>query len=221
MNRSGRTGDRGGATGGGGGGGSGGSSRRQRSRGGGGGRGPSAEQTRKLELERKRKEDEEKKAAEAAAKAAALAEEEKKRRAEIAAESVRRRVLQTQYEQSVQNAITSLESFVMASKRRSDIRASLSPHVLPSSTDPTSTSSTTISPLQTSRNTFEQSKKNLKSDLKKCTAFVKRIKAGQYPTPSELELPNNAIKTFNLTRYVEEVAAALMEPTTKVKQGGE
>jgi hypothetical protein len=156
-----------------------------------------------------------------------LAEEEKKRRAEMAAESVRRRVLQSKYEQSVQNAITSVESFVLASKRRSDCRDKLSPHALrppspPSSTKPHPSSSTTlISPLQASRNAFEQSKKNLKSDLKKCTAFVKRIKAGQYPTPSELELPNNAIKTLNLTRYVEEVAAALMEPTTKVKQGGE
>ena len=67
---------------------------------------------------------------------------------------------------------------------------------------------------------IESSKKKLKSDLKKCTAFVKKIKAGQYPTPKEMELPNNAIKTLNLTRYVEEVANALLEPTTKVKASG-
>ena len=35
-----------------------------------------------------------------------------------------------------------------------------------------------------------------------------------------MELPNNAIKTLNLTRYVEEVANALLEPTTKVKASG-
>ena len=70
------------------------------------------------------------------------------------------------------------------------------------------------------RNDFESSKKKLKSDLKKCTAFVKKIKAGIYPTPKELELPNNPIKTLNLSRYVEEVAGALTEPQGKVKQSG-
>ena len=51
---------------------------------------------------------------------------------------------------------------------------------------------------------------------------MKKIKAGQYPSPKELlELqPNNAIKTLNLTRYVEEVAGALLDPTTKVKGSG-
>ena len=55
------------------------------------------------------------------------------------------------------------------------------------------------------------------SDLKKCTAFVKKIKSGTYPTLKELSLPNSPIKTLNLTRYVEEVAAAIMEPTQKIK----
>lgn len=57
----------------------------------------------------------------------------------------------------------------------------------------------------------------IQSDLKKCTAFVKKIKSGIYPTGKELSLPNSPIKTLNLTRYVEEVAAAIMEPTQKIK----
>ena len=77
------------------------------------------------------------------------------------------------------------------------------------------------SPLTTNRTNFESSKKKLKSDLKKCTAFVKKIKAGQYGTPKEImDLPNGPIKTLNLTRYVEEVAGALLDPTTKVKGSG-
>lgn len=76
--------------------------------------------------------------------------------------------------------------------------------------------------MDSARNEFESSKRKLKSDLKKCTAFVKKVKAGQYPTPKELELPNNAVKTLNLTRYVEEVAGALLDPPGgKVKQAGE
>ena len=55
------------------------------------------------------------------------------------------------------------------------------------------------------------------SDLKKCTAFVKKIKSGAYPTSTELSSPNNPIKTLNLTRYVEEVAAAIIEPSQKIK----
>jgi hypothetical protein len=82
-------------------------------------------------------------------------------------------------------------------------------------------SSSSSPPLQEARDQFELSKKTLKSDLKKCTAFVKKIKAGQYPSSKELELPNSAIRTLNLSRYVEEVAGALMEPTAKVKQSGE
>jgi regulator of nonsense transcripts 2 len=77
------------------------------------------------------------------------------------------------------------------------------------------------SPLQEERDIFERSKKSLKSDLKKCTAFVKKIKAGQYPAPKELDMPNSALRTLNLSRYVEEVAGAIMEPIVKVKQSGE
>lgn len=46
---------------------------------------------------------------------------------------------------------------------------------------------------------------------------MKKIKSGAYPTSTELALPNHAIKTLNLTRYVEEVAAAIIEPSQKIK----
>lgn len=46
---------------------------------------------------------------------------------------------------------------------------------------------------------------------------MKKIKSGLYPTSAELALPNNAIKTLNLTRYVEEVAAAIIDPSQKIK----
>ena len=77
-----------------------------------------------------------------------------------------------------------------------------------------------MSALDAWRQLLEQSKKKLKSDHNKCTAFVKKIKAGTYPSPNELKSPDNPIRTLNLTRYVEEVASALMEPQTKVKQAG-
>ena len=49
-------------------------------------------------------------------------------------------------------------------------------------------------------------------DLKKCTAFMKKIKAGLYPSPQELEAPNHLLRTINLSRYVEEMMGASMEP---------
>ena len=137
--------------------------------------------------------------------AKAAAEAEKKRLAEIA----HRQKLQTEYESSIQIAITSLESFSSAAKLHEDLRRQLDPQPLVASEK---------SPLDQARQSFEKSKKSLKSDLKKCTAFVKKIKSGSYHTPTELNSPNNPIRTLNLTRYVEEVAAALTEPQTKVKQ---
>ena len=132
-------------------------------------------------------------------------EAEKKRLAEIE----RRQKLQAEYESSILSAITSLESFTSAAKLHADLRRQLDPQPLVAGE---------ISPLDQERKSFEKSKKSLKSDLKKCTAFVKKIKSGSYHTPTELNSPNNPIRTLNLTRYVEEVATALTEPQTKVKQ---
>jgi len=69
--------------------------------------------------------------------------------------------------------------------------------------------------LAKARHDFEASKKKLKSDLKKCTAFVKKIKSGSAWSmrPADIE---RDVSTLNLTRYVEEVAAALTEAKLKV-----
>ena len=158
------------------------------------GRGASASD-KKAAAEQKRREEEAKAAAEA----------EQKRLAEIE----RRHRLQEEYESSILSAITSLESFSSAAKLHEDLRKQLDPQPLIAGEK---------SPLDQARISFEKSKKSLKSDLKKCTAFVKKIKSGSYHTPAELNSPNNPIRTLNLSRYVEEVAAALTEPQTRVKQ---
>ncbi len=75
-------------------------------------------------------------------------------------------------------------------------------------------------PLEAEREEFARSKKKLKSDLKKCTAFVKKIKGGTYPAPKELESPNHPLRTLNLSRYVEEMALVLLELQSNVKQAG-
>ena len=145
----------------------------------------------KAEEERIKKEAEEK----------ALAEAEAKRLADIQAEVDRRANLQKEYDASVNTAIDTLEQYANTSKLHSEMRSQLD---------------LSSGALTQERKDFE--KKKGKSDLKKCTAFVKKIKAGTYPTTEELSRPNSPIKSLNLTRYVEEVAAALLEPATKVKQ---
>jgi regulator of nonsense transcripts 2 len=64
------------------------------------------------------------------------------------------------------------------------------------------------------RQQFEASKKTLKADLKKCTAFVKKIKSGTAWSMKPTDMDRD-IATINLTRYVEEVAAALLEAKLK------
>ena len=124
----------------------------------------------------------------------------------------RRSTLQSNYNISINSAISTLENYTINASIHEKLRHELSDKVPPGESK---------SPLATNRTNFESSKKKLKSDLKKCTAFVKKIKAGQYGTPKEImDLPNGPIKTLNLTRYVEEVAGALLDPTTKVKGSG-
>ena len=69
--------------------------------------------------------------------------------------------------------------------------------------------------LVASRNAFETNKKSLKSDLKKCTAFVKKIKGGTAWSMKPDDIVKD-IKTLNLSRYVEEVVAAILEAKLKV-----
>jgi regulator of nonsense transcripts 2 len=76
------------------------------------------------------------------------------------------------------------------------------------------THSTVLESLPTLRKEFEASKKKLKSDLKKCTAFVKKIKSGSaWAGSGDVE---KDVASLNLSRYVEEVAAALLEAPKKV-----
>ena len=185
-----------------------------RGSGGGGGRGSSRRNRRdrgggKGATEaKKKKEEEAKAAAEKAAIKAKQIEAEKKRQEEID----RRTTLQSNYNISINSAISTLENYTTNASIHEKLRHELSDKVPPGESK---------SSLAINRHNFESSKKKLKSDLKKCTAFVKKIKAGQYGTPKEiLDLPNGAIKTLNLTRYVEEVAGALLDPTTKVKGSG-
>jgi regulator of nonsense transcripts 2 len=65
------------------------------------------------------------------------------------------------------------------------------------------------------RDAFESSKKTLKSDLKKCTTFVKKVKAGGAWSmrPDDLE---RELSSLNLSRYVEEVVAAILDAKLKL-----
>ena len=67
----------------------------------------------------------------------------------------------------------------------------------------------------TSRKEFEAKKKSLKSDLKKCTAFVKKIKTGGAWSMTPDALVKDA-SSLNLSRYVEEVVAAVLEAKLKL-----
>uniref|UniRef100_A0A6V0BH58 MIF4G domain-containing protein n=1 Tax=Pseudo-nitzschia australis TaxID=44445 RepID=A0A6V0BH58_9STRA len=69
--------------------------------------------------------------------------------------------------------------------------------------------------LAASRKEFEASKKSLKSDLKKCTAFVKKIKTGGAWSMTPDALIKDA-SSLNLSRYVEEVVAAILEAKLKL-----
>jgi regulator of nonsense transcripts 2 len=66
-----------------------------------------------------------------------------------------------------------------------------------------------------SRKAFEVNKKSLKSDLKKCTAFVKKIKTGGAWSMKPDDIVRD-ISTLNLSRYVEEVVAAILEAKLKL-----
>eukprot|EP01082_Thalassiosira_pseudonana_P013645 g11580.t1 g11580 contig6:148110-149618(+) len=167
--------------------------------------GPSKAENERLQLERKQRELQE-------AQAAALL----KAQAEQQAEIDRRMALQTQYEVSITGGISVLDGFVEGLKLHESLRGQLD-------TTAVGSGGGGMSALQSERVEFEKTKKSLKSDLKKCTAFVKKIKSGTFPTPNELSSSSSPIKTLNLSRYVEEVAAAILEsggPNNKMKLAG-
>lgn len=68
------------------------------------------------------------------------------------------------------------------------------------------------------RKEFESSKKKLKTDLKKCTAFVKKIKSGSAWSNSNIDT-NDVVKdvsNLNLSRYVDEIVTAIVESKPKI-----
>lgn len=81
-----------------------------------------------------------------------------------------------------------------------------------------------VDQLMQHRSDFQVQKKTLKSDLKKCTAFCKKIKSTQNwdlpspatPSPTIVTSMLNDIEKLNLSRYTEEIAAAFLEAKLKV-----
>jgi regulator of nonsense transcripts 2 len=69
--------------------------------------------------------------------------------------------------------------------------------------------------LEVSRKGFEAGKKSLKTDLKKCTAFVKKVKSGSVWSAKVEDILKD-VGTLNLSRYVEEVAKGVLESKPKV-----
>lgn len=176
-----------------------------RNRGGGGSGGRSPEEIAEAEARAR---------AEAKAKAAALAE---RKAAEEAAALRRARieVLQSALEgreAALREAISALGAFSHDCTAHAEHRAR-------------------FEGLPALRKDFQVRKKSLKSDLKKCTAFVKKVRGNLVwddPTSPSCPNPTSApvaamrrdVAALNLTRYVEEIASAIQEvlasPKTKL-----
>lgn len=71
--------------------------------------------------------------------------------------------------------------------------------------------------LKAARAEFETRKKNLKADLKKCTAFVKKVKSGALYSLKPADVVAD-VASLNLSRYVEEVVAAILESRPKLTE---
>lgn len=69
--------------------------------------------------------------------------------------------------------------------------------------------------LANQRKSFAANKKALKTDLKKCTAFVKKIKSGTAWSMKAADIVKD-VATLNLSRYVEEVVTAIVDAKPKV-----
>lgn len=117
---------------------------------------------------------------------------ERKRKEE---EEKERLKLQQELQQQILKAQSTIQAFLEILQQRQTYRSVM-----------------TATALAEARKEFEESKKKLKTDLKKCTAFVKKIKTG---TAWNDALVNDVV-TLNLSRYVEEVAAAILESKPKL-----
>lgn len=71
--------------------------------------------------------------------------------------------------------------------------------------------------LASTRAKFQLDKKNLKSDLKKCTAFCKKIKTTtSWDGPGVISSMISDVESLNLTRYIEEIVSAFLECKMRV-----
>jgi regulator of nonsense transcripts 2 len=68
--------------------------------------------------------------------------------------------------------------------------------------------------LSRTRIAFENEKKKLKSDLKKCTAFCKKIKSSQSFDDNFVASLLKDLDTLNLSRYLEEISNAFLDQTS-------
>ena len=194
KNRSGRGGNDGGNNnegGGGRGGGGGGKNRRRNNK----NKGDKKDATPQISAEeKKRLEEERKKAAEAEAERKRIEEEQKA--LEEAKEKLRKE--KQELEAKVKEARDQLMQVVDTVTIHKENRACLSPNEVGDA-----------------RKKFEASKKSLKSDLKKCTAFVKKVKTGGAWSMRPDDIVRD-VSTLNLSRYVEEVVAAILEAKLKL-----
>lgn len=72
--------------------------------------------------------------------------------------------------------------------------------------------SNSVAVVQASRKAHEANKKNLKSDLKKTTAFVKKIRS---INTEGLQQCIRDVETLNLTLYISEIVGAIVETAYK------
>ena len=141
---------------------------------------------------------------------------EEQERIEAEKEEKRRLEIQLKREK-VRLAVRSVEEFCASVLEKADFRSKLVPLHL-SSVD----GSTEMNPwLAEARANHRNSKKSLKSDLKKCTAFVKKVKtlAGASGVPAKEAICKALVKdiqTLNLSRYVDEIASAILESKFKM-----
>ena len=148
-----------------------------------------------ISAEEKQRIEEERKQAEAAEAERKRLEEEHKA-AEAAREA--RRMAKGELENQVREACNHLKSVIENTISHKQSRDTLQPEALANA-----------------RKSFEANKKTLKSDLKKSTAFVKKIKSGGISSMKPADITRD-ISTLNLSRYVEEVVSSLLEAKLKL-----
>lgn len=165
---------------------------------------PVTEEPKIDEAERLRLEEEKKKAEAERLRLEAEAEAERQHREEIERQATEVERLRLEKINKLKEATDILSSFFTTTQNHVQSRQKLLP-----------------SNLSVLRNEFVASKKKLKSDHKKCTAFCKKIKSGTWLSEDvQLKSLLKDVSSLNLSRYVEEVANALLEVKLKIADLG-